>query len=94
MLLWGILIALGLERFQGGNQPRPRIARIDDVVDIAPRRRHVRIRELGGVLVDTLIRRRLGISALADLLPKETVDRAVGHATLRSPRMCLELMTS
>jgi len=39
MLLRRILGALGLEREQRLDQARPRIARIDDVVEIATRRR-------------------------------------------------------
>ena len=67
------------------DQPRPGVARVDHVVDVAPRGGGVRVGELLGVLVDQPRRRRRGISAPGDLVLEQDLDRALGshHRDLR-----------
>src|SRR5436190_20764886 len=54
MLLGRIPAALGLEGEQRLDQPWPRVPRIDDVVEVAARRRLIRVRELVAVVVGAL----------------------------------------
>src|SRR5665647_1493838 len=46
VLLGGIPIAFPLQGIESLDQPRPRIARVDDVIQITPARCDVRMREL------------------------------------------------
>ena len=104
MLLRRILVALGPQRLERVDEPRPRVARIDDVVDVAAPRRDVRIARTsrgtraifasvaacGSPLSAISFRKRISTAPFGPI----TAISAVGHATLKSPRMCLELMTS
>src|SRR6266576_2859994 len=69
MLARRVAVALGLQRGEGGDQPGAGVARVDDVVEVAPRGRLVGMRELLAILVDL----RLGRFALV-----EDFDRALG----------------
>src|SRR2546427_6693482 len=69
MLARRVAVALGLQRGEGGDQPGAGVARVDDVVEVAPRGRLVGMRELLAILVDLRLRR----FALV-----EDFDRALG----------------
>src|SRR6267154_616802 len=78
VLLGRIPVALGLERLERGDQARARLARVDHVVDVAPPRRDVRIRELLLVLGDPLGHCALLVLARRDFLLEQDLDRALG----------------
>ena len=65
MLLSRVRVALVGQHLQRPDQPRPRLGRPDDVVDIAARRRDVRVRELRLVGRDQSRPLRLGSAAAA-----------------------------
>src|SRR5437763_2382685 len=78
MLLGRILVTLGLERRERVDQARPRVARVDDVVQVAPRRREVGVGELLPVL---------GLAVVGGLFPLvQDFDRALRphHRYLRA----------
>ena len=103
MLAVGPRLALrqrGLERV---DQDRPRLPRLDHLVDVATLGSDVRIREARAVVRDQLLAGDSGSSDSSSSLRKTmltapsgpiTATSAVGQAKLKSARMCLELMTS
>src|SRR5215467_1497086 len=74
MLLGWVTISLSLERRERIDEPRARVARIDDVIDVPAARRNVRLRQLVRLLANLGIRRGNGIVALRDLATKEVLD--------------------
>src|SRR5205814_10598868 len=68
VLLLRVGVALAGERAQRGDEPRSRLVRLDDVVQVAPRGRGVRVRVERGVL-----RRELGAPLLRILGPGQLV---------------------
>src|SRR5512143_4052314 len=52
VLLRRVPVPLRAQRFQGVDQPWTRVARIDDVIDVAATGRDVRMRELRAILLD------------------------------------------
>src|SRR5262245_15930111 len=85
MLLRRIAIALGAQRRVRIDETRPRVARIDDVVDVAATRGDVRMRELVAVLVDLAVRGAVWIRAVVDLFSEQNLHRALWshHRDLR-----------
>src|SRR5271167_2184370 len=70
VLLGGIAVALALERIERTDQPRACLPRIDDVVDVAPPRRDIGVRELLPILGDLRIHRLTRVGRFGDLLAK------------------------
>src|SRR5688572_30322344 len=77
VLFRGILVALGLQRLERINESRPRVARIDDVVEISSTGRDVRVRELLPVLLDLSFSCRRFVRTLRDFLPEEDFHRTL-----------------
>src|SRR5205823_13564343 len=77
MLLGGILVPLRPQRLQRADETWARVARIDDVVEVAAAGGDVGMRELLAILVDLAVRRPLRVGAVVDLFAKENLDRAL-----------------
>ena len=77
MLLARIRLALAGKHLEGGDEPRSRLRRNDDVVDVAAGRRDVRVRELGLVFGDETSALGGGIVGLGDPVLEDDVDRAL-----------------
>lgn len=95
-------VALVLEHLQGVNQARTSFLRLDDIIDIAALRRHIRICEFLAVIRHQLGLARGRVFGLVQLPAEDDIDRpfgpitaisAVGQAKFTSPRMCLDDMT-
>ena len=70
--------SLAGKHLKGGDEPRSRLGRNDDVVDVAPRRGDVRVRELGLVFSDEATRApHCGSPASAIRSVEDDVDRAL-----------------
>src|SRR5687768_6852049 len=76
VFLGRVPVALSPQCIEGVDETRSRIARIDDVVEVAAASRYVRMSELRPVLFNLLVRRLRGVRALCDFLAKENVHRA------------------
>src|SRR5207237_10731839 len=66
----------GLDRLERVDEPRTRVARVDDVVQVPAAGRYIRMCELFAVFVDFRIGRLAGVLALRDFLLEEDLHRA------------------
>src|SRR6185437_15807619 len=82
----GIAIPLGAHRVERVDEPRPGIARIDNVVEVATSRGNVGVGEARTVLLDALLRCGLWIRLVAEFLPVQDFDGAARshHGNFRS----------
>src|SRR5437773_2552620 len=85
VLLGRVPVPLRAQCLQGVDQTRSRVARIDDVVDVAATGSDVRMRELLPILLDLCVSRLLRIVAVVDVLAEQNLDCALRphHRDLR-----------
>ena len=85
MLLPRVRVALVGEHLERADEPGPRLARQDDLVDVAACRRDVRVGELGLVLGDQALALGRRVVGAGDRVLEDDVDRALRahHRDLR-----------
>src|SRR4051812_44818435 len=76
VLALGPGLALGEQRLERRDEPRPRLVRRDDVVDVAALGRRVGVREARLVVADELLAALLRRGRARDVAPVDDVDRA------------------